>query len=499
MFVLFAPLAYVDVTSSWRFRSKWQRIHTAAAGMYIELLIAFVAAIIWSRTGPGWLNETSFNLVVMASFTTLAFNANPLMRFDGYYILSDFLELPNLYASGQQYLSYLVNRYLLGTTRAPDRWCTGKGVFIKIYGISSFVWRIIVSIGLVVAATTMFAGAGVVLAIMATALWLGPPLLRFVKTLVTDAALTRRNRVQFLATTGTFLTLAVLSFTVIPWPGVVRAPAIVEYSPLAVVRAGSPGFLQQINVRNNQFVTEGDVLAVLVNDEIGLELAELELDIEDSRQLCRTHQNKRHLADYQAEVKRRESLAKQRRQKQGEVDQLTVRSPISGRIIGRNLDVLRNTYIRQGAEIFSIGHKQAMEVRISVAQVDLETFTRHIAKPVMVRLSGVSRFSSPLVKVSPRASTEPFHAALCAPNGGPLAVRRERENDDASANESFELLVPRFSAVVGLDDQNCSDLHAGQCGTASFWDGSDTMGRHLHNVLSRWIRAKFAQAASRTR
>ena len=102
IFVLFAPLAYVDLTSSWRFRSKWKRIHTAAAGMYVELWIAAIAAIAWVATDPGQVNDLCFNLVLMASLTTIVFNANPLMRFDGYYMLSDLLEIPNLYSEGQQ-------------------------------------------------------------------------------------------------------------------------------------------------------------------------------------------------------------------------------------------------------------------------------------------------------------------------------------------------------------------------------------------------------------
>jgi len=100
LFMLFAPLAYVDVTSSWRFRARWQRIVVAAAGMYVELAIAAIAAIVWSETDSGWLNNLCYNAVVMAGFTTLVFNANPLMKFDGYYILSDALSLPNLYTNG---------------------------------------------------------------------------------------------------------------------------------------------------------------------------------------------------------------------------------------------------------------------------------------------------------------------------------------------------------------------------------------------------------------
>ena len=102
IFILLAPLAYVDVTSSWRFSSRWQRIAVASAGMYVELLLAAICVTLWCGTTSEWLAYHLFNVIFMASVSTLLFNANPLMRFDGYFVLSDLLKVPNLYAAGSQ-------------------------------------------------------------------------------------------------------------------------------------------------------------------------------------------------------------------------------------------------------------------------------------------------------------------------------------------------------------------------------------------------------------
>jgi putative peptide zinc metalloprotease protein len=245
-------------------------------------------------------------------------------------------------------------------------------------------------------------------------------------------------------------------------------------------------------------VEAGEVLVILANIELRTELADLELEIENSRLLCRAHEQNDRLAAYQAEWKRRESLEKQYQQKKNEVEQLTVRAPIAGQIIGRNLDALRGTYMSQGAEILSIGSQQAKEIQVSVAQEDLETFANHLKKPVMVRVGGACRFLSVLDTVSPRASMVPLHAALCSPHGGPLAVRRQAADSDTPprGSESYELLAPRFLAVVALDQRHGSPLRAGQRGVASFWDGSDTIGKHLYKKISCWIRKKFAQAST---
>ncbi len=498
MFILLAPLAYVDVTSSWRFSSKWHRIYTAAAGMYIELLVASLAAIVWSQTDVGLLNDTAFNLVIMASLTTLVFNANPLMRFDGYYILSDLLQVPNLYPNGQQYLVYLGRRYLLGVTCASPRWCHGKDIVIKVYGVAAMFWRIVISLGLILAAAAMFAGAGIVLAVLATVLWLGMPMIKFARYYFTEPALGRYHRLRFCLTAGSLIGLSVLLFTVVPWPGVVRAPAVVDYSPLEVVRAGSAGFVAEIEFDNGQFVRKGDVLVRLQNEDLEAELANLKLEIEDVKVLCRVHQQDGRLAAYQAETKHRESLEKQLQQKQGEVDQLIVRAPISGQAFRRNLGMMLDSYLSQGAEIASIGNRSAKEIQISVAQDDLESFLRHLQRPVTIRIRGNSRLSSTLDKVSPRASMKPLHDSLCAPNGGPLAVRRQ-SNDEKQLNKPgnpYELLAPRFLATVHLSEQQSAPLWAGQRGVATFWDEDNTIGKHLFRSISRWIRKKTALASS---
>ncbi len=173
LLILLAPIAYVDVTSSWRFRSKWQRMHTAAAGVYLELLLAAVAVLLWSTTGPGLVNHVCFNVAIMASATSLIFNVNPLMRFDGYYLLSDWLEIPNLYSVGQSYLRYLGRKYLLGATASAPSWSAGRGVFIPLYALATLVWRIVVCASLIVAATTWYHGAGMVLAVAAIVAWCG--------------------------------------------------------------------------------------------------------------------------------------------------------------------------------------------------------------------------------------------------------------------------------------------------------------------------------------
>ncbi|MEL7338602.1 MAG: hypothetical protein AAFN70_20610, partial [Planctomycetota bacterium] len=105
MLLLLIPMPYVDVTSAWRFESKRARILVSAAGMMVEVVLAAIATLVWAATSTGEINQIAYNVMISASMVTLMFNINPLMRFDGYYMLSDALDLPNLANQGQQYLT----------------------------------------------------------------------------------------------------------------------------------------------------------------------------------------------------------------------------------------------------------------------------------------------------------------------------------------------------------------------------------------------------------
>ena len=223
IFILFAPVAYVDVTSCWRFASKWQRIHTAAAGMYGELFLAALAVIGWSCAESAVAQHLLYNVAFMASLTTLLFNANPLMRFDGYYLLADLADVPNLYSQGTLWVRSVATRLFFGAAR-PARLESGwRGAFVRGYGLAAMIWRVLVSVSLTLAATTLFQGWGIVLAAGAVALWFAKPLHHVANELH------RRRQSQPFATlrfVGVSVALAGLLVACIqlPWPGARTAP-----------------------------------------------------------------------------------------------------------------------------------------------------------------------------------------------------------------------------------------------------------------------------------
>ena len=173
--ILCMPIGYVDATSSWRFHSRWQRIHTAAAGMMIELFAAGLAAIIWSYTEPGFINSLAYHVIIIAGISTVIFNANPLMRFDGYFIFADLVDIPNLYARGRQYIFYLLKKYLLAQETELPVLGSNKDYLVRIYGITTLIWRLLIIVILLVGAWTLFYGAGMLIAVLAMILYFALP------------------------------------------------------------------------------------------------------------------------------------------------------------------------------------------------------------------------------------------------------------------------------------------------------------------------------------
>ena len=170
--------------------------------MYTEMLVAALAAIVWCNSlDDGWLSVLCQNVIVMASVATLVFNANPLMKFDGYYILSDALAIPNLYTNGQRCLRYFARKYLLGVPATLAISSRREATITWTYGIASSLWRIVLCATLMIGSVTMFHGAGILLTLCAALLWVGLPTLRFIQYIAYGKPGDQPRRIQFLAIT----------------------------------------------------------------------------------------------------------------------------------------------------------------------------------------------------------------------------------------------------------------------------------------------------------
>ena len=233
---------------------RHHRAIVGAAGMWVELAIASIAAMVWAYTGDtgqyAQLHGFCYNVMFVASFSTVVFNANPLLRYDGYYILSDLLEIPNLAQRSKDYVYYLVKKYVWAVRFARNpAYSASEEAWLLLYAIASFLMRALVSFSILFYLATVLNGALIVLAAgMALAgiiTWVLVPIGQFIHYLITNPELAR-VRSRAIGTTGAFVALVVWLVGYVRMPDHAHAQGVAEPLNMKELFAGGDGFVTQV-------------------------------------------------------------------------------------------------------------------------------------------------------------------------------------------------------------------------------------------------------------
>lgn len=279
MFLFFAPCLYCDVSDAWLFPRRRDRMAISAAGMYVELWLASLAAIGWALSQPGLLNTFLLNIMLVCGAGTLLVNGNPLMRYDGYYLLADFLELPNLDQRAQSRVRRMLGWLLTGMQLPADS--VGRereSALLLSYGIASTVYRVLVLVGMLWMLHATLAPLRLeVLTQLATAIAMGGlvamPLIQATEAWRNPLMRRRLQAGPLLTRLGIAVGLIVL-IVAVPFPCRVHSPAVLESQQAQHAYATVAGRLTRALPPGSQ-VAPNDVVAELDNPEIDLELAEL--------------------------------------------------------------------------------------------------------------------------------------------------------------------------------------------------------------------------------
>lgn len=519
LIVLLAPLTYVDATSSWRFESRWQRIFVAFGGMYVELFLAAAAMVVWVNTGPGLVNTAAHNVAFAASVVTLLFNANPLMRFDGYFILSDLLRLPNLGTRGQQFVQWLVRKTFFSVKNLPlppsfadAPWSSG------IYGVLAFFWRVVIWLGIMLILGSLFAGAGVVLVAIAVVGMIATAVYKTFHYLFTGAGGPRPHLVFSVMKLALIIGGVVAAGLLIPVTPTPKAAAVIEYPDKAILRAESPGFVSEILCEHGAEVTEGQVLMKLENLERVAEHERLKLNIQQSELRRRQYFQNEQLAAFQAETENLRSLRERFEISQELVDSLTVKAPVAGVVYREHLDSLVGQFLSAGSTIVTIIPDGDPHILISLSQEHVNETTWNEGEPILLRLRGRNEtVKGTLARVEQKSTTAVPHAVLASTSGGPLLVRQRANisstrdqglafsqggdgevthfiglGQDVGIAVSIELTRQRFAAYAELDAEAAEGLRGGEWGFAKLVNSPEVkLGEWLGDKVELYIRAQF--------
>ncbi len=272
MFLVFSPTLYCDVSDSWMLKSKWKRIIIGGAGMYVEVILSAIAVFAWWYTESGLIHNLCLNIFFVTTATTVIFNANPLMRFDGYYMMSDLLEIPNLRPKSDRLLRESFAWYCLGIESKPDPFMpeTGKFWFV-IYAISAALYRWFVIFGI---AFFLYAALkpwglqsiGITLAVVSISTIIFNLLFNVYKT-ISAPRIDPMSKPKMAISAVVFAGL-VWGILAIPIPWHLEAAFVIEPHDVRHVYVTTPGELEDLQVATGQDVQSGQMLAQLTNYEM---------------------------------------------------------------------------------------------------------------------------------------------------------------------------------------------------------------------------------------
>jgi len=233
------------------------------AGMMVELVIASVALYVWLGAQPGVARSLAHYAIILAGISTVLFNGNPLLRYDGYYMLADLLEIPNLYTRSRTWLGWAAERYLFGVLDAePPQATPGERLWFVLYGVGSFFYRILVVVAIAFFLLDRVFYIAVGLLILTLSMWVVVPAVKGARYLAHSPRLRRTRTRAVLVTSGVALAV-VLLLAIIPMPHRTRAEGVVWVPEEALVRPDTEGFIERLAARPGARVKPGDALVVL--------------------------------------------------------------------------------------------------------------------------------------------------------------------------------------------------------------------------------------------
>jgi putative peptide zinc metalloprotease protein len=456
MLLVLFPAPYVDASSAWSFTSKWKRIGVGAGGMIFELAIAGAASLYWVNTlnqGSTLAHQLAFNIMLLAGFTTLLFNANPLMRFDGYYILSDALEVPNLMQRSMKMLQYLFQKYIyrLEQTRSPST-VRGEQAILVVYGILALAYRIFLFFSITLFVMGRMFAIGLLLAIWTAAAWFLLPGGKFIHWLASSQQLVDRRVRTILTTLG--LTAAVLFiFGVIPLPDHRRAAGVVESVQRSGVYFGADGFVTVAHKRLGDRVQAGEVILELRSDDLETRYQVAKAELAESEALEREYLHTRPdaapvIADRIATQRQIISVIETR------LGQLKVRAPHDGVLVagsGSGVDpgMVVGAMVRRGQGLCEVVDVEHVRVVASLTTAQAAPLIELPADGYEVQLRPVSRPTA-LLKGSSVSIIEAGqrllpHPALGSAGGGTIELDKKDQTGRTTVQSQFMVRVDNVS------------------------------------------------------
>jgi len=460
-FLVLMPIPYVDASDVWMFRARYQRVLVGAAGMLAECALASIGLIVFLLVQPGFIRDVGFAIFVMGSFSTLLFNANPLLKFDGYYILQDCLEIPNLAARSQQYCFYLAKKYLYRLEDAMSPVCAiGERKWLLAYGVLAGLYRCFITLIIALFLASQFLVLGIVLAVYALFQLLVNPVLKLSKYLHHSPELTG-VRSQCIGVTLGIACAISLFIALIPIPSSTRAQGVVWVPEQAQVFAAVDGVVEHLLVEPGSEVIEGQVLIRLLAPELTKAKLVVEAALEAARIEYRNFQ--------QLDTVKAKAMKSDIQSLELELENLTRRAALlditaanNGQFVIDEQTAVVGNHIKQGELLAYVVNKKDLVVKAVLTQQRIERLQAGV-ELAKVRLADQfdRALDANLTRQTPAALNTLPSPALAYDGRGGIAVASQTDNQLRTLERVFhiELALPDNAAIAGIGGRAYVTLH----------------------------------------
>ncbi len=482
--IAFTPIPYVDASASAAFSEKRHRIMVAAMGMMIELLLASIALFVWLNVETGFVSAAAYSVMMVSGISTLLFNGNPLLRYDGYYILSDLIEIPNLAQRSTRYLGYLIQRYIFrietaespATARGEETWCL-------IYGLISSCYRIMIMLWLIWMFSERFFFVGIIIAIWGVISLLILPAFRKLTYFLSLPAIKSKHLQVVTFGTGAVIGIGLLLF-VFPMPFWTTAQGVVWLPEQSAIRPGIDCEIVEVVAPIDQAVKKDTLLLSGVDPFLESEIDVFSAQLEELYASYHAH-------SLQKRVERKLILEEIQRIK-GDLEQvkekqkhLQVSSPARGHFTLLDTRSLPGRFVKKGELLgYIIPVNQSTTVRAAVQQTDIDLVRNQVTR-VEVRLAEQSEKLLParVNRIVPAADFNLPSAALGTGYGGNIPV-------DPTDPKGLRALATIFQVDITLPD-DINNPRVGGRAYIRFEHGTLPLAMQVYRKLRQVFLRKF--------
>lgn len=449
--LVFMPVPYVDASASWAFRDKRRRALVGAAGILVELFFAALGILVWFLVEPGLVRELALNVALVGGVSTLLFNGNPLLRFDGYYVLEDLVEIPNLASRSSRYYLYLIQKHLLGLAdvRSPVN-ARGESAWFAVYGLAAPLYRLTVLVGIALYLAGEFLVVGVVLAAWAVFMQILKPLGMSLRFLFTSERLEAR-RVRGFVVLGAVIAL-VGGLLTLPAPLITSAEGVVWMDDKGQITSGAEGFVTEVVAASGSKVVAGDLLIRLEDGELKARQAILAARLRELRtqKAAEREQSRVKAAMVEDDI---EATTVELEQIEQRIGALQVRSTVDGQFFPHDPREALGKFVRQGEVLGYVIQTERPIVRAVVDQDRVGLLrSGSVSAEVMLADNMKTPVRATLLREVPAGSTELPSAALGAMGGGGIAIDTRDETGRTAAEKlfQFDLALPEGTRTTGI-------------------------------------------------